>query len=633
MALANAAYIAANRIPYRPEETAETRELAHDGLYSGLHRTQRLTLPGAMAGGTGQCEEERAEGGIATADENTVTCSGDSARGAEGTTMSLVDALRRDEAGRVHVFSWLIIVLVLFSLALMPFLGGDPLARIVLLAAAFITLIGYGWLLWSSRIPARFDPRRAGKMFVVHTSAGHGVTYYFGVFSPCPAIVAIALYVFALGSSRRHALLAYLSFAVGQAIMAGLIIGGVLIDRGLVNADYLSASQLIAIHLCEQLVFLIALLLGRMGRRRTVKAVCDLETAVRELTRREALLNEAKMALARAEKGGPGRYTDQVIGSYRLGVILGRGAMGEIYEAKHLVTGEPAAVKLLHGNALGGAPQVARFVREVRVAASLSAPNLVQVNEVSNIDAPVPYLAMERLEGSDLWHILRERPRLPMDEVLDMVRQVSTGLCAMRDAGIVHRDLKPQNLFCCESNGRCEERSGRPGKAERCPAEQPAGVAGFRAKGPVWKVLDFGVSKPSGEQTSLTNGQIIGTPSYMAPEQARGLPVDHRADLYSLAVIAYRCLTGRPAFAGSQVPHILYKVVHEMPIRPSALAHLERDVDACLAIAMAKHPRDRFDDVCEFANHLDDAARGALTPAVRERAAALMQRQPWCGTA
>ncbi|MEM9493765.1 MAG: serine/threonine protein kinase, partial [Myxococcota bacterium] len=117
--------------------------------------------------------------------------------------------------------------------------------------------------------------------------------------------------------------------------------------------------------------------------------------------------------------------------------------------------------------------------------------------------------------------------------------------------------------------------------------------------------------------------------AYMAPEQAIGAPVDLRADLYSLAVIVYRCLTGRPAFAGAHIPNILHAVVHDMPLRPSEIVPLPRDIDAVLAIAMAKQSEDRFARVDDFARHLADAARGQLSPELRSRAAALLERQPW----
>ncbi len=222
--------------------------------------------------------------------------------------------------------------------------------------------------------------------------------------------------------------------------------------------------------------------------------------------------------------------------------------------------------------------------------------------DVAGEDAPVPYLAMELLRGRDLSAILRRSPRLPVAEALALLEQVGCGLDALHAAGIVHRDLKPQNLF--------------------------------RADAPVqWKILDFGVSRVVDVDSSLTRGQAIGTPAYMSPEQARGHEVDHRADLFGLGAIAYRVLTGRPAFAGVEVPHILYRVVHAMPPRPSAVAGLPRAIDDVLAIALAKRPGDRFATAGELARAVSQAMGGELAPELADRAHRLATRWPWAQAA
>jgi eukaryotic-like serine/threonine-protein kinase len=244
---------------------------------------------------------------------------------------------------------------------------------------------------------------------------------------------------------------------------------------------------------------------------------------------------------------------------------------------------------------------VMRFLREMQLASALEVPHVVRVLEIGDARAPMPYLAMERLRGSDLAQLLRERKRLTPDQVLDMVDQVGRGISAAAAAGIVHRDLKPQNLFLAD----------QPGDA------------------PLWKVLDFGVSKLVGGSGTLTEGQVVGTPIYMAPEQAQGHAVDHRADLYSLAAIAYRCLTGHLPFRGRDVPTILFSVVYQMPLRPGALVEVHPDLDACLAIAMAKDPAHRFQDAAELAASLEDALRGRLAGPLRDRARMIMADQPW----
>jgi eukaryotic-like serine/threonine-protein kinase len=324
---------------------------------------------------------------------------------------------------------------------------------------------------------------------------------------------------------------------------------------------------------------------------------------VRDLAQREALLHEARQELERALRaGGMGRYTDQVVGSFRLGRVLGRGAMGEVYEAVDVHTGAPAAVKMLQMEALGSTGAVRRFMREAQIAASLKVRHVARVLEVGGVESPLPYIAMERLEGTDLSEHLREHGRLSVRDTLRMARQVALGLEAAHAAGIVHRDLKPANLFY----DRTSEGGG------------------------VWKILDFGVSKLMGSTHVTQADAIIGTPEYMAPEQPLGREVTALADVYSLGVICYRAITGTPPFTGEGVPQVLFQVVHEMPPRPSALVRsLPATMDAALVVAMAKEPTDRFGSASELAEALAEAAEGRLSDALRERAAALEGKHPW----
>jgi serine/threonine-protein kinase len=288
------------------------------------------------------------------------------------------------------------------------------------------------------------------------------------------------------------------------------------------------------------------------------------------------------------------------VGSFQLGVVIGRGAMGEVYEARHVDTGEEAAVKLLHPNVVGDRGYVERFVREVQAARAVESPHIVRVLQVSDPGAAFPFLAMERLRGHDLAHTLRTRRRLGRERVLQLVREVGAGIEAAGNAGIVHRDIKPQNLFL---HGAGDAR--------------------------VWKILDFGVSKLGGGGGTLTQGRVVGTPGYMAPEQAQGKDVDSRADLYALAAIAYRAITGHPPFTGKDAATTLYHVVYDMPRRPSELAELPPDVDAVLAIALAKNPDDRFFTAFEFAGALAAGFVGALDEEWRDRARRLALRDPW----
>ena len=200
--------------------------------------------------------------------------------------------------------------------------------------------------------------------------------------------------------------------------------------------------------------------------------------------------------------------------------------------------------------------------------------------------------------------MLRQRGRLRMRDVLRLVREVGSGLDAVRRVGIVHRDIKPRNLFYSEKAGELKRRDG------------------------IWKILDFGVSKLAGDVT-MTRQNLVGTPSYMAPEQASGEEVTHRTDLFSLAVIAYRALTGRPAFTGDSALVIMYRVVNEMPPQPTVVARLAPQLDDVFAIALAKDPWERFDSASELADALEKAGKGRLPKALRGRGRRLASVWPW----
>ena len=488
------------------------------------------------------------------------------------TIASTADALKRDELFRTQRLAITGIALPAAAAATIPLLGGDPVARQVLIASLALLALANVYLLYISRDAARWSEARVAAVWVAAVVAVLGVTYFFGVLSGVLIAPILGIYFAGLGQSRVIALLAYGMFAGGHAALLGLTVGGVIADRGLLRADEIAPEvQLVAGGLVQAVLFA-GFMLARASRKTTMETVSDLERAIRVIAHREALLQEARQDFERALRiGDAGRYTDQVIGSFRLGVVIGRGAMGEVYDAVHVVGGAPAAVKMLHLETVANPGHLERFRREAEVAASLASPHLVRVLEVADTGAPLPYLAMERLTGTDLAGHLREHGRMDLPEAVEMARQLAAGLEAARRAGIVHRDLKPQNVF----------------RVDGVP--------------PTWKILDFGVSKLAGHTGTLTQGHVIGTPQYMAPEQARGEEVDHRADAYALAALVYRCLTGRPPFGGAGVPQILYAVVHSLPPRPGSLAPLPPGVDEVLARGLAKRPGDRYPDATGFA--------------------------------
>ncbi len=501
-----------------------------------------------------------------TADGETVAARPHAIHGPRTTTItSSADALLRDELDRSRRLGLTGMCLPPVTIALLPVLGGDATARAVLVVSLVAFMIGNAAIYYCARDVRRWTARNVGAAWAVATLALLGVTYYFGLYSGALVALVLGIYVGALSRDPRIAVVVYATTAVGHAGLIALLLGGVIDDRGVISTAGIASGVRLAGEVLLQVTFAAAFQMARASQRTTRDAVMELERAARTIAVREAMLLEVRADFDRAARGG-GRYTDQVIGSFRLGAVLGRGGMGEVYEATRVDGGEPAAVKVLHVDRLGERDVLARFQREVEISSALRSRHVVRVLEVGDDATPVPYFAMELLRGVDLGGWLRERGRLPLDEVVELVRQVALGLDDARRAGIVHRDLKPQNLFRADEVGRT---------------------------GPTWKVLDFGVSKLAGHGGTLTQGFVVGTPQYMAPEQAAGDDVDHRADVYSLAAIAFRCLTGRPPFAGADAPALLYQVVHTAPPRASDLVALPASVDDVLARGLSKRPEDR----------------------------------------
>ena len=521
-------------------------------------------------------------------------------KAASQTTASPIDAMRFDEAQRMRVFLKAVIGICFGGIIVALVAAGDPVARAVVLGGTALSLTGASWMLLALRRAATFDARRliVPGLFVVFGSMC-GV-YYWGTASPVAAMLVYGIYFFSLGTDARITATMYVLVAAIHGALGLGIITGLLADRGLVNMAGLRTMDQVTIVSIIEFLYFIAFITARVSQRVTLDAMTQLQQAAQHVAQRDALLAEARAELDRALKiGGPGRFTDQTIGSFRLGVLIGRGGMGEVYEAHGTTDRREAAVKLLHPGTLGDPTAVQRFLREAQTAARLDSPHVVRVLEVGTTIGEIPFIAMERLRGNDLAHQLRRHRKLGLQPARLVAEHVAVGLDAARAAGIVHRDLKPHNIFLAEE-----------GSTRR------------------WKILDFGVSK-SGSSGTLTKGHVIGTPAYMAPEQARGEDVDHRADVYSLAAILYRSVTGHPAFTGKDVPTTLYEVVYRVPTAPSFLAQVPHDVDRVLAIGLAKRADDRFATALELAHWFTAAVSSSLDLEQRHRADAVIARYPW----
>jgi serine/threonine-protein kinase len=517
-----------------------------------------------------------------------------------------VSAMNLVEAKRTYSYVRHTVLQMVMGGLLMPFFGGDPTLRAWVVAGMVWTAVSVIGVTAFYRKAATVPKRLYLLATIPYLTTSVVVTYWVGFCSPVWGLMSTGIFVTGMNGSRAAGLLAWGSAALTVGVGTVLVLFGIIPDISIFRLAALSPLQILAFTLMAQFGFGMIYLLARRNHRTTVRTVSRLEEALRQIGQRDALLVEVKNDLERVLGAGDGRWTGHRAGPWRLGKIVGRGGFGEVYEGSD-TSGALAAVKVLNLE-LGGSEdeQRRRFRREAEAALHLDHPNVVKVFAIGDDGEGPPYIAMELLRGQDLATLLRQRRRLSLGEVERLVSQVGSALEAARRANIVHRDLKPQNVFALTPEGRA-------------PDYDPDR----------WKVLDFGVAKCGASSGTLTRGQAIGTPGYMSPEQALGKECDHRSDVFSLAVIAYRALTGRPAFSGDGAPMILFDAVYRQPERPGTFGPLPEDVDLVLALGMAKNADDRFATAAEFALAFEQALARSLPPAQRDRARALLSQQPW----
>ncbi len=518
---------------------------------------------------------------------------------ASATNITPEHAMQRFEARRARTFSLGLAVLALAATALVVALGGDPFtmhlhAGLLCLTAA--VAIVHTTLL---RDPARYRPWHLDLLAFVAIGANASGYLYWGVFSGYGAVVPVSAYAFASGIGVRKMLpLLAVSLVLHAGLGSAQIFGWLAIHSWFVPIAGMNPWWQLGVLIVLQAIMILAIVGGWDAHRTMRRVIDEHDRALRELGAREAQLAEAHAAMEDARKPGEGRYTGHQLGRFQLGAVLGRGAMGEVYAGED-DRGVPCAVKVLAANLLDNDEAQRRFQREARAIAAIDSPHIVRMLEVSPPSAALPYLAMERLHGRDLSDLLKEQPVLGLADVIAIVRAVAAGLDVAHDAGVIHRDLKPANIFAATAGGTV-----------------------------TWKLLDFGVAKLGGDAT-LTANSIVGTPGYMAPEQARGVEIDRRADVYALGVVIYRMVTGRPAVLPGEPAAMVHEVVYRMPPRPSSLVELAEPIEAVLAVALAKSASDRFATAGELATALDDAAGGRPSPAIAARAAEILRVGAW----
>ena len=266
-------------------------------------------------------------------------------------------------------------------------------------------------------------------------------------------------------------------------------------------------------------------------------------------------------------------------GKYRLEKQLGEGGMGMVYAATQVGLNRKCAVKLLHESLSKDGQLVARFKREAEVAASIGHPNIVQVTDFG-FEGDRVFLVMDLLKGMPLADAIEQQAPLAAERVRFITTQVLSALDAAHERDIVHRDLKPDNIYLTSMSGVAD----------------------------VVKLLDFGIARMTSEQSQkmTSTGQVLGTPAYMSPEQARGQKVDRRTDLYSLGVVMYEALSGRMPVDGSNYHELMFNIVGQDPI---PLAELRPDLPKGLldivAKSMAKGLSQRYQTATEMRRELE----------------------------
>ena len=271
------------------------------------------------------------------------------------------------------------------------------------------------------------------------------------------------------------------------------------------------------------------------------------------------------------------------LGRYRIQGVLGKGAMGLVYDGLDPKLNRRVAIKTILTSTLDEATAKhyeMRFMREVRAVARLNHPNIVQVYDYGT-EGGLAYIVMEYIDGKELKDAFDAGERFPLPQVLRLMAELLDALDLAHEAGVIHRDVKPANVMI-DAAGRV-------------------------------KLTDFGVARitdadaDTGEATRA--GAVIGTPAYMSPEQIQGQPIDRRSDVFSAGVLFYQLVTGKKPFEGSGWA-LAKKIVQDDPARPSALVQVGPEIDRVVARALAKDAKDRYQTAHAFARALRRVAEG-----------------------
>jgi serine/threonine-protein kinase len=265
------------------------------------------------------------------------------------------------------------------------------------------------------------------------------------------------------------------------------------------------------------------------------------------------------------------------LGRYEIIGELGKGAMGLVYKAHDPIIDRILAIKTISLSLAMDEREdyEARFYQEAKAAGRLNHPNIITVYDVGK-SSDVAYIVLEYLEGRELSEILNEGKRLPIHQVLDIVKQVAQGLTYAHEHGVIHRDIKPSNIMLT-SDSRV-------------------------------KITDFGIARMTSSAVQTQAGIVLGSPRYMSPEQVMGKPIDQRSDIFSLGVMLYEMLTETAPFVGDTLNEIMFQTININPPAPRSINNqLPVGLDFIVAKALKKEPNDRYQSAREFGSDLSDA--------------------------
>ena len=286
-----------------------------------------------------------------------------------------------------------------------------------------------------------------------------------------------------------------------------------------------------------------------------------------------------------SDSGGAGRVAEPQVGSlfagrYEIQSILGKGGMGIVYKAHDRDLDDLVAIKTLRGEALSADPTLLdRFKQEIRLARKITHPNILRTHDLGETNG-LRYLSMEFVKGITLKHLVEQDQLLPTPVALRIAKQMCAGLAAAHEVGVIHRDIKPQNVLI-----------------------EPTGGL---------KIMDFGIARLTEDRGMTATGTVVGTPDYMSPEQARGVALDFRSDIYSVGVVLYEIFTGSLPFDGDSPLAVVLKHVQEKPPSPQAKnPRIDPKIAAIILKCMQKSTGDRFQSVNELYEALTNVTAAA----------------------